>query len=111
MPLIPMPPMPTKCTCRVLPSTRELQRLVDHYPGRVRPGQRARRGRNLPPPRPIGGERENPFGQRRAAEFALQQYLRGAARGERLGVLPLMVVGGGRQRNQDRRLAGGGEFR
>ena len=39
--------------------------------------------------------------------LALQQHLRGARCGQRLGILPLVVVGRGWQRNQNRRLARG----
>src|SRR5262249_22875397 len=114
MPLIPIPPTPTKCTCLVFPNTaefssgsspHELQRPTDDHLRCIGPGQRSRRGGDALPPRTIGGHRQNPFRERRAAHVALQQHLRGAARGKRLGVLPLVIVGRRRQRNENRRPA------
>ena len=74
-------------------------------PRRVRPRQRARR--RAPSARrraAVAGQRQDRARPARSpGQLALRQHLGGARRGQRLGVLPLVVVGRRRQRNQDRR--------
>ena len=116
MPLMPMPPMPTKCTRRVLPSTslqpgssiagscrHQLQRAIDDHPRRVGPRQRARRGRH--PRRAASrsrGQRQNPLAPARApVRSACGSTSAAPAARQRLGVLALVIVGRRRQRNRE----------
>ena len=53
-------------------------------------------------PRRIGGQRQHPLGEAAAGQEPLLDHFRRAGARQDLGVLALMVVGGGRQRNQQR---------
>ena len=141
MPLIPIPPIPMKCTCRVLPNTvrfrpgssstfrsagsnaapapafsrsvrlqpdrcHQLHRPVHDHARGVGPRKRTGGCSHPLASRPVPGEAHNPLRQHGAGQVALQQQIRRAACHERLGVLPLVIVGRRRQRNQNRRLPG-----
>src|SRR6266571_2371669 len=130
MPLMPIPPMPTKCRRRVLRSitmarpppaarrapslTASCDQLLDHVgdPGR---GVRARQGGggtlHRHHPGRVVAQRQQRSRQRRPREIALLDQDRRPGVGERAGVQALMVVGGGRERHQDRGLAAGGDLR
>src|SRR5688572_10450220 len=152
MPLIPMPPMPTKWTRRVVP---RLKRSTFPVPGsrfgfavpvgcsnghagrrtrntNLEPGTRNPEQRPSPPSRQpqdvvhdqprsirlrhpprvpahaaaarlVVGERHDFIRQPLTAQLALLDHLGGPVRHQRLCVASLVVVGGRRQRNQDRR--------
>ena len=114
MPLMPMPPIPTKCiaprlaehVAPRLPSRRQRQRAIDDHaarrpaaPARA-PRSPSRRARSRSPPAP---EFASPA--RRRSARAASSTSAAPACAERLGVLPLVVVGRRRQRHQNRRLA------
>ena len=120
MPLMPMPPMPTKCTRRVRPSirralqSRSRMRCRNLGPAerlaggptcrcRRRPSAPASGARSLPSARNLAAPDVSPSSSR-----CIQQRPRraGPARHRALGVRPLVIVGGRRQRDQDRGLAG-----
>src|SRR5436190_451143 len=155
MPLIPMPPMPTKWTCLVFPSTsttrfgvqgsgcwvrsgsgfveprtpnpeprtsnperertlnpepgtrnpsaslfRQLDRAVNDHFCCVRLRQPTCRRRHAPPPLAIQGQRPDAIRQPRTGDVLLQQDLRCTSGRQRFGVLALVIVRGGRQRNE-----------
>src|SRR4051812_7282889 len=126
IPLMPIPPTPMKCTRRVFPNTAvrcphlaaaacstgcQLQRPIDDQSRGVRPCKRPCGAGHLRAPWHIGDERAQARGQRLSGGVRLQQHLRGAGRCQRLGVLALVIVGRGRQRNENRRLPGRRELR
>src|SRR5581483_10065601 len=112
MPLMPMPPIPMKWIRRVLPSMsprpvglpRQFQRSIHNHLCAIRPRHRSRGRRHSRPPLAVSHQRENPRRERRAVHVALQQYVCCAVRRQRFGVLALVIVGRGRQRDQNRRL-------
>src|SRR5580765_3302159 len=112
MPLMPMPPIPMKWTRRVLPSTaNQFQRAIDNHRRRIRPRERSRCARHPLPRRLVAGKRQNRFRQHRSRRVLLQQHRGGAFRRQGFRVLPLVVVGRGRQRNQNRRPSRRGHLR
>src|SRR6185312_7127300 len=114
MPLMPMPPMPTKCTRRVRPNTsrpRQLHRPVDDHLRRVGLRERPSRLRHARARAGVGHERQNLLRERRSAGVPLQDHLGRARRRERFRVLPLVIVGRRRQRDQNRRASRRRHFR
>src|SRR5262245_565007 len=109
IPLIPMPPIPTKWIRRVRPSTPPAPAPDRRSPSRRRGGQSrgpAEAPRRFGGPRPPSGivrQPEQPIRERPAGQVRLLDHLRGAGAGQHLGVLPLMVVGRRGQRDEDRR--------
>ena len=109
MPLIPIPPMPTKWMRRVRPSIT--LRPLGPARGRARRSPAAASGcasscaAATSPPRLAASARERRDAVRRAVagQLALLDQLRRPGRDEDLGIDPLVIVGRGRQRNEDRR--------
>src|SRR6185503_19123125 len=109
IPLMPIPPMPTKWIRRVLPS--KLDDPIHDHLRRVRPGQPPRRGAYR---RAFGVVARQCHDLRRkqvAGQRSLVDHSRRTVVHQRFRVLPLVVVGGGRQRNQDRRPPRRGQLR
>ena len=74
------------------------------------------RGRDIVAPQPTGRESRDAglaiaLGEQRAGQLLLLDHLGRPGRGEHLGVLALVIVGGGRQRHEHRRPAGGRQLR
>src|SRR5687768_10778404 len=109
IPLMPLPPIPTKCTRRVLPS--KCQYPVDDHSGRVRPCHAPGRIRHLVPQYFVSCQCTDFRGQPVAGEFPLLDQSRRTLLDQRHGVLSLVIVGRGRQRDQNRRLARRGQLR
>ena len=67
--------------------------------------QLARRRCHPRAPAGVTGQRQNPLRQPLGSGISLQEHVGGAVGGERLRVLALVIVGGRRQRDQDRCLS------
>src|SRR5687768_5463459 len=124
MPLIPMPPMPTKCTRRVLPSTplaprpsplsllaRQREQAIDDDRRGVGPRQPARRPCELAAARWIFCERGQLTRLTFAHPFLLLHHHRRTLPHECLRVSALVIVCDRRQRHEDRRFPRGSQLR
>ena len=114
--LIPLPPTPTKCTARrVRPEQRAApseRRVARRRPPRPPPAQPDRQSPSRRPARAAAHRRHprraaSPRAQHRAgeplaSELALFDHLRAAGRASTSRVLPLVVVGRRRQRDEHR---------
>src|SRR6188474_3541429 len=111
MPLMPEPPMPTKCTCWMRLSTRTsgLEQVRDAR-GRVRLSEPPRRPAHRRERLRLLDERADRAGQRLARELALLEHARGARGLERARVRRLVVVGRAGERHQQRRAPGYGQL-
>ena len=89
---------PDRCLLRSM--ARQFQRPIGDDAGRVQARERARRPGHSLAPSGIAQEADDPFGQRRTGQIPLLDYFRRARVLQHLGVLALMVVCRGRQRDR-----------
>src|SRR5438309_11902630 len=102
IPLMPIPPMPTKCTwCffsnmmdpRLPTLFHQIEADVDDPLRGVGTAERARRLRHRRQALGVGAEPVDRLREIFRGQLAIEDHDRGAARDERLGVLSLMIVG------------------
>ena len=113
-----MPPTPMKCTRLTCPEyTHEFStslqpdQFIHDVFRRARPGELSSRGRHPAPALAIARERDHPVRDPLSCQITLVHHLGGTGRLQRPRVVALVIVGRGRQRNENRRTAGSRHFR
>src|SRR3982750_767442 len=112
---MPMPPMPTKwtrcffsniaITTRTVSFARQRVAFVHDLLRRFGPSQALRRFGHRRQPRAVAVKRADPRRQLRAVKLAVEDHLRCPFFDQLLGVEPLVIVGGVRIWDKNRRLA------